>query len=522
MQVSQLNSTDREIVDRNPGMSSYLRALEEGRQATPHSWLYEDEKSDTTLGKWLQVLSSLEHGTLEEEMIYQFDERQLVKFGPQGQIPPIKEALETITDQYESGLNADLFQTAKWKEALRLAAELLFGPRKENFRPLGFNSVIDDMRERDTLTTNSGWPLFSRRSDPLVIKASIEDAMSGKAYQYPAIILFRYYNKKLRPVWMYPMSLNLIELSFEQVLKEAIRKRVPNYVAPWEGFEYVKRAVTSAWQPGVLAFGGDVSAMDAHFKELQMVQVFEVVKYCFQRKYWDTLLRSMLSVNSIDIVVGNDAIIAGQKHGIASGSGWTQLAETVFQFILSVYQGIDNNDFISQMAIGDDQLTFYKGLESRAEYSVDLYNKAGLPANIEKQSDEVDSATFLQRLFLRGWASREDSKILGGVYPTIRALNSSLHPEKFHKPSEWNSDMFCVRQYSILENVVDHPLFQEFVSFVVHGQKDLIPFAKQASSAIDQAQRKARLVPGLNTTYNQEKREKPLSSYESIKYAMNL
>lgn len=522
MKLSKLTSTQRYVVAKTPGMSSYLRGLEQGRKATPHSWLYENQSSDATLAQWREHLAALEHGNPIEKAVFQFDEKQLVKFGPQGEIPPISEALETIADQYEPGLATPLFSTRKWQLAKEDARKLLFGNRPMSMRPLSFNNVIDDMRERDTLTTNSGWPLFTRRSKPEVVRASIEDAMSGKAYQYPAIILFRYYNKKLRPVWMYPMSLNLIENSFQQVLQEAVRKVVPEYVAPWQGFEDVKRVVTSKWLPATLAFGGDVSAMDAHFKEAQMEEVFDVVKYCFQQQYWESLHRSMTAVNNIDIVVGSDAIIANQPHGIASGSGWTQFSETMFQFILSRYQAISNIGFQGQCAIGDDQLTFYQGLQHRAKYSVDLYQSAGLPANIDKQSDEIDKTTFLQRMFIRGWHSREDSNILGGVYPTIRALNSSLNPERFHDPDAWNSDMFCIRQFMILENTVDHPLFQEFVQFVCKGQKDLIPFAKKSAAELFAVTRQSRALPGLNPTYNQEKRDKPLASFESIKLAREL
>lgn len=39
----KLTAHQREIVENNNGMTRYLSALEEGRPATPRSWLYEDK-----------------------------------------------------------------------------------------------------------------------------------------------------------------------------------------------------------------------------------------------------------------------------------------------------------------------------------------------------------------------------------------------------------------------------------------------------------------------------------------------
>jgi len=187
MKVTKLNSTQRKVVASTPGLSSYLVALERGRKATPHSWLYENQSSEATLAQWEKRLVSLKHADSVRSAIYQFDEKQLVKFGPQGEIPPISKALETIADQYEPGLPTPLFSSSKWKLAKEDARKLLFGNRPKTKRPLALNAVVDDMRERDTLSTNSGWPLFTRRHLPDVVRASIHDAMSGKAYEYPAI-----------------------------------------------------------------------------------------------------------------------------------------------------------------------------------------------------------------------------------------------------------------------------------------------------------------------------------------------
>lgn len=512
MKVSKMSSAYRQVVESNNGMRQYLRALEKGRKATPHSWLYEGEASEVTLKRWMRILSKLENGSDVEKKIFAFDCKQIEKFGPQGEIPPIDEAIkvESFQEQYEL-TNTEVPRLRDLQQVL--------GLRKHSLNLRAFESVVDDMQSRDTLTTNSGWDQFTRRST--VKDLSIRQAEDGQAETFPAIILFRKYNGKLRVVWMYPMSANLLEYQVTQPLQDLITKST-QYVTPWKGFEDVKRRFTELWAAHPYAFGGDTTAMDAHMQKPQLSAVSDATASLFQNP---TQLRdTILHVAEIDMVVGTNSIIENQEHGIASGSGWTQLSETIFQILVFdsylLAHGISGS-VEDGMGIGDDYVWFFDE-QPDSEEIVKFWMKYGLPGKEEKQSNESDSCTFLQRLFIKGYMSRDDKQILGGIYPTIRALNSLLNPEKFHNPKDWNSDMFCARTYMILENVVDHPLFEEFVSFVVKGQKDLLPFAKKSARELDSIQRKARLIPGLNPSYNTEKRNKPLSTFSSIKYAATL
>lgn len=512
MKISRLTKAQSEVVRQNRGLSNYLRSLETGRQATPHSWLYEGEESEVTLQRWLRILNRLKNGNDVEKLIYTFDIKQIEKFGPQGEVPPIAEAIkvESFQEQYElTNTNVPALP--------ELAIVIGIPLNSLNLRE--FSAVVDDMQSRDTLTTNSGWDLFTRRS--LVKDVSIEQAKSKEAYSFPAIILFRQYNGKLRVVWMYPMSMNLLEYQVTQPLQEAIL-HATQYVTPWRGFEDVKKRFTLLWSKYPFAFGGDTTAMDAHMQLPQLRAVADATASLFKdpKQLFDTITH----VGEIDIVVGSNSIISHQEHGIASGSGWTQLSETIFQILVfdSYLKSKRLNQTVeSGMGIGDDYVWFFDKQPDSDEI-VNFWMRYGLPGKPEKQSNSANSCTFLQRLFIKGYYSREDSAVLGGVYPTIRALNSLLNPEKFHNPKDWNSDMFCARCFMILENTVDHPLFEEFVKFVVAGQKDLLPFAKKSANELDAIQKAARLLPGLNPSYNTEKRNKPLSSFASIKFAAKL
>lgn len=503
-----------ETIHSNNGMTLYLNNLSRGREFTPHSWLYEKESAEDTLQRWIPIMEAANNKTEFGELFNSFDSKQIEKFGPQGGIPPFDspEVQEVLEPLYSPSVYDQMDALSKWVPAAEEFGRSVFRNVRRQ-RPLSPESVIKDMARRDTLSTNSGFPRFTRRKKTFKLEA--QDARAGVAYDYPAIVLFRYYYGKLRPVWMFPMSLNLIEASYALQIQNELAVSpiswVRAYCTPWRGFDYVKSVLTDQWH-GEQIDGGDTTKMDAHMRPAQLYLVYSVVKWLFQERYWDDLLRSMMHITDISLLVSTDEMIVG-RHGLASGSSWTQLTETVLQLFMAYIAEAQGQ------GIGDD---FYWISDMSAKELVEFLAEFGLPANETKQSVEKDSLTFLQRYYHQGFLSREDARVLGAYYPTIRALGSMLLPEKFHDPKVWDSDMFCIRNYMILENCVDDPSFGEFVEFVCRGHKDMIPFAKKRDAELDGIQRRARSIPGLFPSYNQEKMDRPLSSFASISIARRL
>ena len=514
MKKVSVKRTMRDTISHNNGLSLYLNNLSRGREATPHSWLYEGQDVSKLVEKWIPIMEAANNKTAFGEVFNQFDLKQVEKIGPQGEIPPIEsdEAMSVIEPLYSPTEYDDHQALSEWFSRADDFGKRVFGQTKR-MRPLSLQSVVDDMKARDTLSTNSGYPRFTRRAR--VRQEEIQDAASGASYEYPAIILFRFYYGKLRPVWMFPMSQNLVEGTFQQPIQRALQHSplqwVREYLSPWKGYESVKLTLTRQWR-GQPIVGGDTTKMDAHMRKAQITLVFHVVKWLFQEKYWEDLLHSLLHICKIPLLIGPDTMLVGD-HGLASGSTWTQITETVLQLLMCDIAGSTGQ------GIGDD---FYWLTDMNAQQLVDYLGKFGLPANPAKQTVGTDELTFLQRLNHQLFFSRDNSRVLGAYYPTIRALNSMVMPEKFHDPKTWSSDMFCARNYMILENCVDDPCFDEFLTFVVRGHRDMIPFAKQTASKLDSIQRKARQVPGLNPSYNQEKRDKPLSEFTAIRIARQL
>lgn len=554
MRNDKLSQEERDVVLNNENLHRYLVSLAKGRPETPRSWLYEHDKTpEVTLDRWMSQLKVLEKGTDFEKEVFHFDTSQLEKWGPQGKVAPISELMDIVEEGFKLGSSPrpKIFDSADWQKAKYFVSRDLSRRTGGSLRPASYKRVIDDMRARDTLESNSGWPLFAKRNLPEVVSASIADAESGQWKNYPAIALFRNYNNKTRLVWMFPMSANLVEGSFFQPLQSALINydlRYPGIVeggnsdiAPWHGFEWCRRSISMVYnmpkerfQPTLAA--SDFSSTDAHFTQWQTLEVFDVIKHCFQKQYWNLLLDSLLHMQSIPLVVGEDTKITG-LHGVSSGSNWTNFIETIFDIILGEYveltmkpSNASSQEYLShdriwhancRYAIGDDMLWYCHWYDEGFSEQLEEVGKAvGQVIKAEKTTNDPGKVKTLQRLFQRGY-NRPDG-YTRGVYSTIRALKSSVYPERFHKPKLWSSDMFCARQFMILENCVDHPLFEQFVKFVVHGQRDLIPFAQKNGRELLEISRKTKLLPGFNPTYNQERRDTSLASFESIKIASRL
>ena len=523
--MTKLSKDQRDIVDNNNGLKRYLESLLIGKDFTPRSWLYEEVSNpDEILARWKSKLNTLENGNEYLKNVFQFDTSQEEKWGPQGGVKPIAELMDDVVLQgFGDFSSPKAFTTKEWQAAKDTVARKLINAGIFKLRPASYGRVLEDMRVRDTLESNSGWPLFTRRSKPEVKAQAVEAAQNGLWKTYPAIALFRNYNGKTRLVWMFPMSTNLVEGSFFQPLQSAIVKSDlgKQFFAPWVGFEQVRKLVSDSYNAGQFLAASDFSSTDAHFRLPTSMEVCDVIEQCFQARYRNDLRDSIRHMHSIPLVIGPDEMLEGD-HGVSSGSNWTNFIETIFDWILAEFVALKTNgEHLGLYAIGDDMSWVSTAYDDRFQHLLEeIGESVGQIIKAEKTTNDEGKVKTLQRLFQRGYR-RSDSDELRGVYSTVRALKSSVFPERFHKPKDWSTDMFCARQFMILENCVDHPLFEDFVKFICAGNGNLVPFAHKSSIELDKITRESKLLPGLNPTYNQERRDTSLAAFQSIRIARN-
>ena len=529
MKETKLHSSQLKVIEENSGLKMYLSGLSVGKEATPRSSLYDlDGKTelltpDEILERWKTKLSILDSKDAFSKNVFQFDSHQLEKWGPQGKVAPIADLMDEIVlpTFSRSSEHPTAFKTSNWALAKRSVVRMLHRNGAKGLSPVSYRRVIDDMRARDTLESNSGWPLFTKRNKPEVIAQSIEEAENGQWKTYPAIALFRNYNRKTRLVWMFPMSANLVEGSFFQSLQSTLMKSElsKTFLSPWSGFEQVRKVMTSAYSQGLFVAASDFSATDAHFQLDTSLEVLDVIAQCFQPRYRSALEESIRYMHEISLVVSPTTMIVGE-HGVSSGSNWTNFIETIFDLILAEYVKLEGG-YQGLYAIGDDMSWCSKTYNAKfADMLADIGKSVGQEIKSDKTTNDPDKVKSLQRLFQKGYA-RPDGE-LRAVYSTIRALKSLVYPERFHSPKVWSKDMEAIRDFMILENCVDHPLFEEFCRFVSAGDPHLKEFAHYSANKQARLYRQSKLVPGLNSTYNQEKRDSSLLNFSSVKFISEL
>lgn len=499
--LTQIDESMAKVIARNSQMKHHLESLLQGKPFTKRSYEYDGSKEfgnpyltpEAALSEWKSRLAVLEDGDHFARNVFQLELSQEGKFGPQGGHEPISELLkEIVLPSFQMGAKSKdlaIQSTPELEQAIANVVATFKRAGVGNLSPRAVERVLDDMRARDTLHSNSGYPDYSRRDNPKVRLAAIKACRNGVWKTYPAIALFRRYNGKTRLVWMFPMAANLQEGRFFQPLMDAIMKSElsSTFFCPWKGFEDVRRRVTEAYNRGADVGASDFTSTDAHFQINATRIVFRVLKELFKPEFQEELWQSLEYMHTIPLLIGPNEMLTG-THGVSSGSNWTNFIETVYDAIISeTMRLVSKRDLGYQVsglyAIGDDMAwlapTGFK--DGFGEYLEELGLQFGQVIKAEKTMADHSKVKTLQRLFQRGY--RRPDGMLRGVYPTIRALNSSIYPERYHK--DWSSDMFCIRQFMILENCVDHPLFKEFVEFIVKGNVHLIPFAKKSAERLD-------------------------------------
>lgn len=531
MRVEKLPAYIRDVIESNNGYRMYLGQLQRGKPFTRRSWLYEDVSASAVLSEWKTILSTqLVHGKYEQNVL-QLEWSQLEKWGPQGGVKPISQLMDIVTSGFtkDNALSFSGFSSPQWKRAKLHVSDALRALRL-NLRPREFTATVNDMRKRYTLDSNSGFPDFTRRSKPEVLQHAKLACETGRWKTYPATALFRNYNNKTRLVWMFPIAANIKEATFMQPLQEALIERYSagtlqssllRMIAPWVGFEEVRNIISDRYNRGEFIAASDFSETDAHFTIAHSEEVCDVLQFAFQPQYRREFREVLTHMHSIPLIISTSEMLTGM-HGVSSGSTFTNFVETIFDIIFAEYVRLTLKSYSGLYAIGDDMSWISVQYNDAFSQQLEALGKeVGHVIKEEKTTNDRDKVKSLQRLFQRGYFL-EGSTTVRAVYPTIRALKSSIYPERFHNPKVWSSDMFCARQFMILENCVDHPLFNEFVAFICKGSKYLIPFAQKSTNELNEISRESRSIPGLTSTYNQEKRDQSLASFKAIAIAAKL
>lgn len=597
------------VVRENNSLSSFLQSLQTGKPTTPQSILYDERPVDKSMrnlsGEEIFRLwrDTLERGLIDHtvpvtasgdqvfyQRIWELEESQFKKYGPQGGHPPMAEVWEEIygnsyTDMpdklyglfieasLETGVHGNTFvdnmralpaladavgdklssmdlaalleisgldvdDPEAFMVAVSDAIKLLKSNRVWNLIPANPTSVVNDLLAEGKLTTNSGYPLFNTRRDPSVIKGSLNAVSSGEYVWYPAIPLFRNYNGKLRGVWMYPFAINIKEATVVRPFMRAVQNSglvKSGFFTPWSGFDAVKQQISATYVQLKTSYiaATDYSSTDRHFNLSYSVICAYVMAATYKSEYRGEVFANVLRMHTIPLVLSKEEMLVG-AHGVASGSELTNLIETIGGLIQGEYERtLSRAKIYGLYGIGDDMChvvdASIDGREFK-DYVADIGSQINQEIKAEKVTASQDYVKSLQRLMQKGYYVPGSNSLVRAVYPTVRALKSIVYPERYHKkandaegnPDPYDKFDFCSRVYQILENTCDHPMFNEFVAFVISGNEELIKFVMLDPKDIDHYYERSKRLTGLVDTYNIEYSERKMSQFLSVQTAITI
>jgi hypothetical protein len=467
----------------------YLTGVERGYDRDIRTPLFDGASRESVVEQWRDTLD--EHASEMVEELVKLEDKQASKIGPISLKLPFSERKDDIFEYYqqEGKPEYDLTELRALQGNYQWSRVL----PSNRLRPKSYEDAAYAM----PMNTNSGNPDFEVRRD--VVVRAIEDAKNGK--YYPAFLGWRGSpngpgSTKQRVLWMYPISGNIIEARFQQVL-------LPHYqlsphfaamVSMWQ----VDNAITSLlFQEGCekecTFMSTDYTGYDASLFE-QQDWFFETLAGTFQHREASMISHMQYNLSRIPITCTRTFGYLG-RHGLPSGSTFTNLLGSTVNADVQLSSPVVIRPDLMQF-MGDDSA----GLVRDVDTHIDHLERCGLVLNSEKQYINDRAVMYLQRLHHARYRRRG---VCVGVYPTMRALGSLLGMEKFHR--NWSKEMVSLRVLSVMENTKWHPLFHLFCKFIWEkGDPYLQTFIHDLENprTREGVVKQANTIPGFQSAYN--------------------
>jgi len=505
--------------EKIPMVSNALQMLREGKEPTKRSPLFKDVSESDVIRSYLEILSATPGITSD---LYEYESSRVTKVGPQGGYPPFDDRLRSFEDYYTLPGSIS-YSDSELDDLATRVRDILFKSKKD-LRPWSYERILSKGKEKDSLNTNSGCPDYGRRSDSVIQANAIRDAASGEWKRYPAILGSRGQRGSDRFIFQFPFSTNLVEQSFVNPVLEAIRiNEIPDFSA-WEGFDDVALAFTREGVSNTKTkCSTDYVKMDKTFGPDHFDFVYKVLAPVFQKHVRNGLRDSLSHCSEISVLVGTDKLYTG-THGMPSGSGWTNLAESIVSLAIMMTVEDHYGETAIKQVLGDDGVMLWNSqIHDFPDVFSEYSQRFGLVSSPDKQRVDEKTFTYLQRFFdVRIMAEISGTTVVAGSYPGVLALNSAMNPERFHDPVKWSSSMESLRWIMILENVNQSPVFHNLIDYFIKGDKFklglVVPgFLKRG---ISQSFQTAKTLKDFVPTYTRSSSERGIMSYETYKYLL--
>jgi hypothetical protein len=408
-----------------------------------------DKVFNSNLGEMNDVLVSLE-------------EKQKSKVLPRSQAVSWEERKSSL-DEYFKGRQSDYKYMPEFHDS---------GP----LRPISISKAIDFLKNN----TSAGLSSMLKKGDVKIKFADISYFKEQLALRLPCILYTRTQEgMKTRNVWGFPMVDSLNEMTIYIPIQRVQKKK--SYRAALLGPEYVDKEITRlidfALARDLTLVSIDFTAYDASITNLQIHIAFSYFRSLFQKSFHSAIDYMEERFRTIGIVTPFE-IFEGD-HGTPSGSTLTNEVGSVIQYY--VYEDTGLVYMEVPQCQGDDGALAVD--DENVDKLFDSFEKYGLEINKSKSTIAKDWIVFLQNLYHVDY--RDKSGIIGGIYPTYRALCRLVYQERwadFEKYGMSGQDYYSLRALQILENCKYHPIFEDLCLYYWSIDKYNVEFSDEGLS----------------------------------------
>lgn len=409
------------------------------------------------LAKWDKIFEANKHRMNSVLLDYELSERS--KFGPRSIAKPW------------SKRQGDVLSYFKIKNVrINSSVKSLLSEVNGDLRPLKISNAVKLLKNN----TNAGLPYFKAKSlvKPTLVQ-NFDELISRKD---PCILFTRTQEGgKTRTVWGYPIADTLNEMMYYKPLLD--RQVNLFWRSALRGTFDVDSAITEiihkARAMNKFLVSADFSAFDASVGEILIICAFNYIKKLFQKQYHRDIDYIMDRFINIGLLTPS-GVFRG-KHGIPSGSTFTNEVDSLVQYLVALSSEVVDKDLLQIQ--GDDGV--YVMNKEDFDSLIETFTRAGLILNKDKSYLSQEYVIYLRNLYHIDY---EKDGIIGGIYPTYRALTRLVYQERFTDLEDiglTGQDYFSLRSYSILENCKCHPLFEEFVKFIKSIDKYALAYSQK-------------------------------------------
>ncbi len=428
--------------------------------------------------------------------------KQRSKYGPRSIAVPWEDRRSGVYNSFAQGKNT----------TISVDFTRVPGYQKGRLRPLSVETASTYLKPN----TNSGLPYLCKKKYIIDDVKSNYKESSDLSRLYPAVPFTRTQESgKTRTVWGVDTETILNEMRYYQPLlqfqkqmswRAALRSASDLDDAMTELIDYAR--VNNRYLISI-----DFSTFDDTVKPNIQELAFAYIKSLYQIKFGDEIDFIKERFSSIPLVTP-DGVLFG-KHGIPSGSAFTNEVGSLAQYLMAM---TSNEDLAFSQVQGDDGV--YSVLDP--DNFKNTFRQQGLIVNDDKSDVSQDYVLYLQNLYHVDY--RQDDGKIRGVYPTYRALLRLVYQERFEQFVDdgiSGKDYYAIRTLSILENVRNHPLFEDLVKYVMSLDKySLLP----SDQGIQAFTNRKKMLDGKDYNFktNQYAESTGIRNYESYKLVKKL